>query len=174
MKFNIILLTLVSCFLLGCVPNYTALKKVSKNSILSLDITGPITSFTSQAFIKKVRKYMKNDKIKGLLLRIDSPGGTVAASQEINDTLKEIRNVYKKPVVVSAGDVMASGGVYSAMSADQIIVNKGSLLGSIGVVMIFKNISELIRWAKMDVYYVKAGEFKDSGSPFREMTFKRA
>ena len=171
-KNNSLLLLALSLGLLGCMQNYGALNRVNKNSILSLNITGPITSFTSQSIIKKVRKYMKEDKIKGLLLRIDSPGGTVAASQEINSTLSEIRNLYKKPVVVSAGDVMASGGVYAAMSADQVIVNKGSLVGSIGVVMVFKNISELVRWAKMDVYYVKAGEFKDSGNPFREMTLR--
>ena len=168
---NLVFLTaLFSLF--GCFQNYSAPKKVKQNSILSLEIQGIITGGVSQDFMKHIRRYMKNPMIKGLLVRVDSPGGTVGASQEINETIKEVRNLYKKPVVVSAGDVMASGGVYSAVSADQIIVNKGSLLGSIGALMVFENMSELIRWAKMDVYSIKAGEFKDSGSPWREMSLR--
>ncbi|MCY4513191.1 MAG: signal peptide peptidase SppA [Bdellovibrionales bacterium] len=158
--------------LFGCFQNYSAPKKVKKDSILSLEVQGIITSSVSQEFMEQIRRYMKNPMIKGLLVRIDSPGGTVGASQEINEAIKEVRDLYKKPVVVSAGDIMASGGIYSAVSADQIIVNKGSLLGSIGALMVFKNVSELIRWAKMDIYSIKAGEFKDSGSPFREMTLR--
>lgn len=164
---------LILFFLLpGCFQNYSAPKKVKKDSILSLEIQGIISGSVSQEFMKHTRRYMKNPMIKGLLVRIDSPGGTVGASQEINEAIKEVRNLYKKPVVVSAGDVMASGGIYSAVSADQIIVNKGSLLGSIGALMVFKNVSDLARWAKMDIYSIKAGEFKDSGSPFREMTLR--
>ena len=170
MKFIFIFIYLI--FSLGCFQGYKQSQKVSKDSILFLEIKGIITSEVSQTFMRQVRKYMSKEKVKGLLLRMDSPGGTVGASQEINSTLKEIRSFYKKPVVVSAGDTMASGGIYSAMSADQIVVNRGSLLGSIGVLMMFKNAIELIRWAKMDIYYIKAGEFKDSGSPFRQMTLR--
>ena len=156
----------------GCFQNYSAPKKVKQDSVLSLEIQGIITGGVSQEFMKHIRQYMNQPMIKGLIVRIDSPGGTVGASQEINETIKEVRDLYKKPVVVSAGDIMASGGIYSAVSADQIIVNKGSLLGSIGALMVFKNVSELVRWAKMDIYSIRAGEFKDSGSPFREMTLR--
>lgn len=156
----------------GCFQNYSAPKKVKKDSVLSFEIQGIITGGVSQEFMKHIRRYMNEPMIKGLIVRIDSPGGTVGASQEINETIKEVRDLYKKPVVVSAGDIMASGGIYSAVSADQIIVNRGSLLGSIGALMVFKNVSELVRWAKMDIYSIRAGEFKDSGSPFREMTLR--
>ena len=159
-------------FLSGCFQNYSAPKKVKKDSVLFLEIQGIITGEMSQEFMKHVRRYMNRPLIKGLLVRVDSPGGTVGASQEINETIKQVRELYKKPVVVSGGDVMASGGIYSAVSADQIIVSKGSLLGSIGALMVFKNVSELARWAKMDIYSIKAGEFKDSGSPFRKMTLR--
>ena len=159
-------------FLPACFQNYGDPKKVKKDSVLSLEIQGVITGRVSQDFMKHIRRYMKNKMIKGLLLRVDSPGGAVGASQEINGTIKEIKTVYKKPVVVSAGDIMASGGVYSVLTADKIIVNKGSLVGSIGALMRFQNMSELIRWAKADIYYIKSGEFKDSGNPFREMTLR--
>ena len=67
---------------------------------------------------------------------------------------------------------MASGGVYSIVSADKIYTNPGTLFGSIGVLMEFQDISELVNWAKMEVYHLKAGEFKDSGSPYRKMTLR--
>ena len=146
--------------------------KVKENSVLCLSIKGIITGETAQDFMKKVRDYAGNVKIKGLLIRLDSPGGTVGASQEINSTIKNVRTLYKKPVVVSAGDTMASGGVLSAMSADQIFVNPGTLFGSIGVIGEFVNLEELAQFAKIDVYHIKAGEFKDSGNSFRKMTLR--
>ena len=147
-------------------------KNVEKSSILLLKIKGIITSETSESFAKNIRKYAPEEKIKGVLVRIDSPGGTVAASQEINSAIAEVKNLYKKKVYVSGGDVVASGGVYSIMNADKIFVNQGTLFGSIGVVANFRNLGELIRWAKMEFYNIKAGEFKDSGDPFRPMTLR--
>ena len=147
-------------------------KKIEKSSILLLQIKGIITSEVSQNFAENIRKYAPEDKIKGVLIRVDSPGGAVAASQEINSAISEVIDRHKKLVYVSGGDVVASGGVYSIMSADKIFVNAGTMFGSIGVVAHFRNLSELARWAKVEVYTLKAGEFKDSGSPFRKMTFR--
>ena len=147
-------------------------KDVKQNSILLLRIEDIITNELSKQFMSQVRNYAKKDRIKGVLIRVNSPGGTVGASQEINSAILEIRQRYKKPVYVSGGDVVASGAVYSIMSADKIFTNPGTLFGSIGVLMQFSNMSELIRWAKMDIYNLKAGEFKDSGSPFRKMTLR--
>ena len=155
----------------GCFTNYSE-QKVKEAALLHLEIKGMILDETSEKFMKNVRKYAGNERIKGVILRINSPGGTVGASQEIYSTIKEIRNFYKKPVFVSGGSVVASGGVYSAMSASRIFINQGTLFGSIGVIMTFKNLSELVRWAKTDVYVLKAGEFKDGGNPFREMTLR--
>ena len=160
----------------GCFQNYQGqqkkLIKIKLDSVLCLDLKGTITGETAQYFMKKVRDYAGNEKIKGILIRLDSPGGSVGASQEINSTIKNIRTFYKKPVVISAGDIMASGGVLSAMSANQIFVNPGTLFGSIGVIGEFTNLEELARFAKIDVYHIKAGEFKDTGSAFREMTLR--
>ena len=147
-------------------------KAIKQNSVLLLHIEGMITSELSKQFMKDVRKYAGKDRIKGVLIRVDSPGGTVGASQEINSTILEIKQLYKKPVYVSGGDIVASGAVYSIVSADKVFVNPGTLFGSIGVLMQFSNMAELIRWAKMDIYNLKAGEFKDSGSPLRQMTLR--
>ena len=147
-------------------------KPVKENSILLLNITDVITGELSEEFMKYVRLYASKSQIKGVLIRVNSPGGTVGASQEINSTISEVRNFYKKPVFVSGGNIVASGAVYSVVSADKIFVNPGTLFGSIGVLMRFQNVSDLVRWAKMEVYSLKSGEFKDSGSPFRKMTLR--
>ncbi|MCY4321684.1 MAG: signal peptide peptidase SppA [Bdellovibrionaceae bacterium] len=162
--------SLTSCLDLNQVQPKT--RTVKKNSILLLRIEGLITSELSERFMLNVRRHANKDKIKGVLIRVNSPGGTVGASQEINATVLEIKKRYKKPVYVSGGDLVASGAVYSIVSADKIFVNPGTLFGSIGILMQFSNISELIRWAKMEIYNLKAGEFKDSGSPLREMTLR--
>lgn len=171
--FRVIVFLLFSLVLSSCI-NVSETKKraVKKDSILFLEIKGIITSETSEEFMKYVRTYAGNSRIKAILLRLNTPGGTVGASQEINETVQEIRNFYKKPVIVSGGDVVASGGVYSSVSANKVFVNKGTLFGSVGILMQFQNLSELSRWAKVEIYTLKAGEFKDSGSPFREMTLR--
>ena len=166
----IFLFCLTACIDLSDIQNQE--KIIKKNAILLLHIKGLITSELSEEFMKNIRKYANKDKIKGVLIRINSPGGTVGASQEIYETIKEVKNFYKKPVFISGGDLVASGAVYSIMSADKIFTNKGTLFGSIGVLMEFYNYSELIRWAKTEVYHLKAGEFKDSGSPYRKMTLR--
>jgi len=147
-------------------------KEIKDSSILLLQIKGLILSDLSQNFAKHVRKYASQERVKGVLIRVDSPGGSVAASQEINSAIFEIVDRYKKPVYVSGGDVVASGGVYSIMSASKIFVNAGTLFGSIGVISTFRNLSELARWAKVEIYNLKAGEFKDAGNSFRKMTFR--
>ena len=156
----------------GCFNMYPAKKEVKEEAILSVKVQGILTSEVSEKFMSEVREYAGKNKIKGVLVRVETPGGTVGASQEINATIKEIREFYKKPVFVSGGDIVASGGVYAIMSADQIFLNPGTLFGSIGVLMQFTDVSELARWAKMDVYHLKSGEFKDSGTPFRKMTLR--
>ena len=147
-------------------------KSVKEKSILLLNVKGIITSELSEDLMYYVREYADHENIKGVLVRVNSPGGTVGASQEINSLINEVKEFYKKPVFVSGGDIVASGAVYSVISADQIFINEGTLFGSIGVLMEFRNYSELIRWAKIDVYQLKAGEFKDSGSPYRKMTLR--
>ena len=176
MIFKQFTLYFIFCFFLTACFNFDQIQQqkrtVKDNSILLLNITGVITAELSEAFMKHVRNYAGEEKIKGVLVRVNSPGGTVGASQEINATIQEIKEFYKKPVFISGGDQVTSGAVYSIVSADKIFTNRGSLFGSIGVLMEFYNYSELIQWAKMDIYHLKAGEFKDIGSPYRKMTLR--
>jgi protease-4 len=108
-------------------------------------------------------------EVKGVLIQINSPGGVVGPSQEIYAEIKKTRDVYKKPVVVSGSGLVASGAFYAAMGADKIVTNPGTLMGSIGVIMEFANLSKLYDWAKIQRYAIKTGAYKDTGSEYREM-----
>lgn len=139
----------------------------SKPSILALDLSGVIID--GKKFLRDLRKYREMDAIKGVLIRIDSPGGVVGPSQEIYQEIKKVREEFKKPVVVSCNGLAASGAFYSAMAADKIVTNPGTLMGSIGVIMEFANLEKLYEWAKIKRYVVKTGAFKDTGAEYREM-----
>ena len=106
---------------------------------------------------------------KALIVRINSPGGTVGASQEIYDALKKVRKSGTK-VVVLMEDVAASGGLYVAVAADKIVANPGTLTGSIGVIMQTTEYSKVLEWLHIKTNTIKSGKFKDTGSPNREMT----
>ncbi|MCB9026701.1 MAG: signal peptide peptidase SppA [Bdellovibrionaceae bacterium] len=140
---------------------------LSKNSILVLDLDGII--FDNKDFLEDLSKYAKKKEIKGVLVRINSPGGAVGPSQEIYSELKRVREELQKPVVATVMTLAASGGYYAAVSADQIVTNPGSLMGSIGVIMQFANMKDLYKWAKVDRYVIKTGEYKDSGADYRDM-----
>lgn len=112
---------------------------------------------------------MQSAGVRALVLRIDSPGGGVAASQEIYDYVVRMRDE-GMPVVVSMGGIAASGGYYIACPADSIIANAGTLTGSIGVVMSFANLEELFGKIGLGFDVVKSGEYKDTGSWSRAMT----
>lgn len=122
----------------------------------------------SKKIIKQLHEFRDNDSIKALVLRVDSPGGGVGPSQEIYDEIKALDKV--KPVVVSMGSVAASGGYYIAAAAREIVANPGTITGSIGVIMQFANFQELLEKIGLSSVVVKSGEYKDIGSPSREMT----
>jgi protease-4 len=131
-----------------------------------LEVRGIILD--SELYLDSLSKIKKDDGIKALVLRIDSPGGAVGPSQEIYSEIKKIRE--KKPVIATLGSVGASGGYYIACSAQKIFANPGTITGSIGVIAQFVSYEQLLKWAKLDVEVIKSGEFKDVGSPFRKMT----
>ncbi len=111
----------------------------------------------------------KDNSIKGILLRINSPGGTVAMSQELNEAVKRVRE--KKPVVVSMGDLAASGGYYTACAADEIVANPGTLTASIGVIISTLNFTTLMNdKLGVEALTIKSGKFKDILSPYRKPT----
>lgn len=129
----------------------------------------PDSSSSSTGVRKQLRKAVKDAHIKGILLRINSPGGTVAMSQEINAAVKAVHDA-GKPVVVSMGDVAASGGYYIACAADKIYASPGTLTGSIGVIMHLMNLSEIENKIGVNPIVIKSGQFKDIGSSDRAPT----
>lgn len=123
---------------------------------------------SSVEIVNLLEQARKDPRVKGILLRIDSPGGSAAASQEIYNEIKRVRK--EKPVVVSMGDMAASGGYYVASSADYIFANPATITGSIGVIFSLIEMSDLMRKLGITDQTLKAGQFKDIGSTFRKMT----
>ncbi len=121
-----------------------------------------------QPVIEKLAKYRKNETIKAIILRIDSPGGAVGPAQEIHAEVQKAKK--EKKVLASMGSVAASGGYYVACAAEKILANPGSITGSIGVVVESLNIEELLRKIGLEPIVVKSGKHKDLGSPTRKMT----
>lgn len=122
----------------------------------------------SRETIEQLEDFGRDDSILAVVLRIDSPGGGVAASQEIYDAVLELKK--QKKVVVSMGSVAASGGLLIACGADKIVANPGTITGSISAVMQFANVEELMKKIGLKASAVKSGKYKDIGSPLRGMT----
>jgi len=131
-----------------------------------VELTGTITD--SKDVIGQLHELRKDDSIKAIVLRIDSPGGAVAPSQEIYRAV--LRTKKDKKVVCSMGTLAASGGFYVASACDKIYASPGTITGSIGVISEFPHVDGLMALAKIDVDTIKSGALKDSGSPLREMT----
>ena len=123
----------------------------------------------SETIVDQLDRMQRDPTVKAVVLRIDSPGGGVAASQEIYDAVQRLRDE-DKPVIASMGGVAASGGYYVACAADSIVANPGTLTGSIGVIMSFPNTEELFRKVGLRFETIKTGKFKDVGSMWRPMT----
>ncbi len=136
------------------------------DKIAIVEIKGVITQSTE--IIEEMRQYADDETVKAVILRIDSPGGGVGPSQEIHREVVKLKT--KKKVLASMGSVAASGGYYIACASDLIVANPGTITGSIGVVMEFTNLEELLKKIGVKGVVLKGGEHKDIGSPFREMT----
>jgi protease IV len=131
-----------------------------------VSITGTISS--SKKISSELVKFAKDDSIRAIILRINSPGGGVGATQEIYREVQKITP--QKPVVASMGSIAASGGYYVAAPATKIVSNPGTITGSIGVFIQFVRLEELMNKIGVDLEIVKSGEFKDMGSPDRKLT----
>jgi protease-4 len=149
-----------------------------------LNLFGPSTSFSfgnkigvipiegtivdPEPIISQLVEFKKDKRIKAIILRVNSPGGGVAPSQEI---YREVRKTIKsKKVIVSMGNLAASGGYYIASGASKIVANPGTLSGSIGVIMEFLQVEDLLKKIGVGLEVLKSGEFKDIGSPHRKMS----
>ncbi len=141
------------------------LKDVSGEKVGVIKVTGVIAD--SEDTINNLKNFRKDDSIKAIVLRVDTPGGGVGPSQEI---FREIRKTTaKKKVIASMGAIAASGGYYIAAGADGIVANPGTITGSIGVIMSYTNVHNLLKKIGLVPVVVKSGEYKDLGSPVRDM-----
>ncbi len=122
----------------------------------------------SKNIIDQLKTFRENDSIKAVVVRVESPGGAVGPSQEIYTEIR--RTIAVKPVIASMGAIAASGGYYVSAATDGIMANPGTITGSIGVIMEFANFSEMFE--KIGIYseIVKSGEYKDIGSPFKDLS----
>ncbi|HKH97549.1 MAG TPA: signal peptide peptidase SppA [Candidatus Sulfotelmatobacter sp.] len=133
-----------------------------------VDLDGVILS--PQPVVGQLKKFADDSSIKAIILHVNSPGGGVAASEEIYREVKRIRAEKKKKIVVSIETVGASGAYYVASASDKIYADQGSIVGSIGVIAQWVNYGDLLKWAKLKDIVIKTGEFKDTGNPTRDLT----
>jgi protease IV len=131
-------------------------------------IEGVISSDLTERTVRQLTKYGDDASIKAIILRIDSPGGGVASSQEIYEEVRRVRSSGKL-VVASLGSVAASGGYYVACVTDRIFANAGTVTGSIGVIVQLANAEELLRKVGLESTVITSGPFKDSGNPTRTL-----
>lgn len=162
----IVALVFAAFFLLiGLVSRMDDWSLTSGDKVAVLPVTGLIAD--SEATIEQLKKFAKDDSVKAIVLRINSPGGGVGPSQEIYEEVKKLQG--KKIVVASMGALAASGGYYIACAAQKIYANPGTITGSIGVIMSFISVKDLIGKIGVKGMVVKSGSFKDIGSPVRDM-----
>jgi len=140
----------------------------NENSIAIINIDGVIVE--SDKIVKALDAFNKDVNIKAIILRINSPGGSVSPSQEIYEKINQLKIDKKKPIVTSVSNVAASGGYYIAIGSDLIVANPGSIVGSIGVIMSYPIAKNLLNNLGIDFNTYKSGEYKDSGSPYRYNT----
>jgi protease-4 len=137
------------------------------DKIAVVELFGVITS--AENVVRQIKNHRENKSIKAILLRIESPGGGVAASQEIYEEVRKTRES-GKPVVVSMGALAASGGYYVSCGASRLVANRGTLTGSIGVISEFLQLRGALDKLGIDIKTIKSGRLKDAGSYSRKMT----
>ena len=154
------IISFYSFFLLSCGVD------VKTPQVGLVEINGAILE--SEEIIKNINYFHLRDDIDGILVRVNSPGGGVAASQEIYEKIKDIRDNSDKPIVVSMSSIATSGGYYVSIGADSILANPGTITGSIGVIMGYPTVTDLMEILGLNYTIIKSGQYKDSGSPFRK------
>jgi len=137
-----------------------------KKGVGLVEVKGMILD--SKETVRQLRYFLKNDNVKAVVLRVDSPGGIVGPSQEISDEVRKFAE--KKKIIVSMGSVAASGGYYISAPATLIYANPGTITASIGVILKLSNIETLMDKIGIKSYVLKTGKFKDSGSPVRQFS----
>ena len=163
--FKTIVFLTILYFIFFNAPNEEGIKTELAN-LQKIDLSGPIIDVSK--VLENIEKAKKDEHIKGVLFVVDSPGGAVAPSVEVAYAIKELSSV--KPVVTYASGVIASGSYYASIWANQIVANPGSVVGSIGVIMQGVNAEDLMEKIGISTQTVKAGKYKESGTPTRKWT----
>jgi protease IV len=166
--FFFFILAVISLVVYFSDENSPSLSFSGSGQVAALEIEGVISD--SREFIDQLKEYGNRSGVRSVVIRINSPGGGVAASQEIYEGIKKFRSESGKKVVVSMASVAASGGYYIACAADKIYANPGTITGSIGVIAEWYNYGDLLQWAKTQNVVIKSGPFKDAGSSTRPLT----
>ena len=141
---------------------------LSTHKVAIIPVEGEI--FDSRETLDALHRYAENATVKAIVIRINSPGGAISPSQEIYSAIRRTRRESGKPIVASMDSVAASGGYYIAAACDSIVANPGSITGSIGVVLHWFDMAELVRWAKMKPETITSGPLKAAGSPYKELS----
>ncbi|MEZ0323400.1 MAG: signal peptide peptidase SppA [Hydrogenothermaceae bacterium] len=144
----------------------SAIKKSNEPKVALIKIQDTIMDYTNT--VESIAKAQKDESIKAVVILVDSPGGAVGASQEIYRSIEKLRE--KKPVVVSMGNVAASGGYYISAPANVIYANPGTITGSIGVIIQQVDLSEVLNKVGIKVNTIKSGENKDILYPTNSLT----
>lgn len=152
--------------------------RLASDKVAIVRADGPLVEGLDRHILRQIQTAARDPQVKAVVVRIDSPGGTVGSSEDIHRELARLRagqhprfpNITAKPLVASMGAVAASGGYYIAMPAEKVFAEKNTLTGSIGVFAALPNVSELANKHGVRLELVKAGGIKGSGSPFHEMT----
>jgi len=162
----------VLLFMVSLMISRAVLGKGSEASLIDgqgvglVEVKGMILD--SRETVRQLRYFLKKDSVKAVVLRVDSPGGVVAPSQEISEEVKKF--AAKKKIIVSMGSLAASGGYYISAPATLIYANPGTITASIGVILKLSNIEELMDKIGIKSSTLKTGKFKDAGSPMRQMS----
>ena len=167
--FVVLILGISTIFSMGSFffsKNILSMQFEKQGNVGVVEITGIISS--SKKVIKQIKDFRENDSIKAIIMRIDSPGGGIGPSQEIYAEVMRTRDI--KPIIASLGSVAASGGYYIASATKKIIANPGTITGSIGVIVEYTNIQEILKKIGLSAVVIKSGKFKDIGSPVRDIT----
>ena len=173
------LLIFLGISFLGVLLIGALLGDVAKPSVGLIEVSGAITdsgassllggtSGGAREFIREIETARKDDNIKSVVIRINSPGGAASASQEMYEAVMRLRK--EKPVICSMGDVAASGGYYTAAACNKIYANRATTTGSIGVITELPNYQELAKKVGISQAIIKSGKFKDTGNPARALT----
>ena len=163
-KLLIILIVVVGLLFFLLIARTVVQSTAIGDKVAVIDITGVISR--TDTIVDQIHQYRDDQTVKAIVLRINSPGGSVAPVQEIYSELKKL----DKPIVASMSSTAASGGYYIAAIADEILANPGTLTGSIGVIMQFTKLKGLYEKIGLEQQVVKSGKFKDTGSPLRDLT----